>query len=1034
MNSFKSKLITTILTVASIASLGTAAFAEGSRDLIEVTHEYADAPAYRPYLEWRDRLQAGGLESKNVIYVYAQRGETVYFGSSVESASDKSIRSVFGEDVLNSAYFNIPEGCQGGTIAVTTPTFDGSAEAALPPKWGAMQEGKNIEALTAGSQDVFLFRPDGNKGIIENTDQEKAGPSALTNGGYEPLSFVAPITGTYSFRFLSSDFSYRDIPFKHLPEGIVIPEVNEATKGEEYIGFDDVTISKDKNTVIPNDTVGDITVYSRGSKGYVEEFSIGGGYNKPNADGSYSWMFAQKGIKFSRVTRYEYDNVTPMACAVSLNAPTVPSKLVVYWSTPVKEGNQNSVIEEIRISQDGYLLGTGRYSGNGVKRLEVPVLQANKPIIIEGDAGIMIYGMEYIYDKDYYDASNVQWNKGGMAKVDAFGASINNGTTYKKTTTLPTYNNTIGDITLYAIDAKAMKVNAITPPEQFEDGKSFSKCIYTGGGGTWLTQNLEPERGIVSITPTVNTASKMKIYWKNMDNAKARSLTAYRNGVSIGSQQLSASTAGIAEISVPAVDEATPIFISGGTGMNIYVIEYDYKDSAVKKPSAVVEGLEAVTKEYNESFVMADNAMAADTTDDRNAAKAKMEAALTYADIQNTPKKDGDEKYKFDNAAITDAETYAPNKYFKYTAPANGTLSLDLVSNTDNYTYVYVTNTPTVDMAAANHVFTKKGETKELTVAVKKNKPVYIYHLVRDANGNTVDSNGKTIAASMSYKSISYSGKDNGDEGMELLARKVDEPWANSPSLVAAWDVTVANGGVEQTGRAWADKLSLNAGNHARSIYSNLFVLTRDGYEYRFNMNGLQPYNFSFYSNTRGFLLDRFNEYTDDNSKVSGLQSFAHSYFSYSPDDAVGAAPTRIETDSNGSPVLIGGRRQITSILPNYTPTDPTKDFNHRLFFNEVEDGTADKPNPVIAAYTINNRDNNGMLISDTNMPSMTDIAAIVPYYEGLGSAAENTYSTTQTSTGTEGVGGNFKFTITTNEGAADAEKGIYYIPADKLE
>ena len=100
-------------------SLAYPAFAEGSRDLIETpygTHE--NMAAYRPYLEWRDREQLGGIPSKNVIYVYAQEGETVYFGSSVKSANDKSIKAVVGDNASQTISSNL----QGSTIAVTLPT------------------------------------------------------------------------------------------------------------------------------------------------------------------------------------------------------------------------------------------------------------------------------------------------------------------------------------------------------------------------------------------------------------------------------------------------------------------------------------------------------------------------------------------------------------------------------------------------------------------------------------------------------------------------------------------------------------------------------------------------------------------------------------------------------------------------------------------------------------------------------------------------------------------------------------------------
>ena len=99
MKNFKKFLFLCAACISAAMSLASPVFAEGSRDLIEIpygTHTGMDA--YRPYLEWRNREQLGGIPSKNVIYVYAKAGETVYFGSSVKSANDKSIKAVVGDN------------------------------------------------------------------------------------------------------------------------------------------------------------------------------------------------------------------------------------------------------------------------------------------------------------------------------------------------------------------------------------------------------------------------------------------------------------------------------------------------------------------------------------------------------------------------------------------------------------------------------------------------------------------------------------------------------------------------------------------------------------------------------------------------------------------------------------------------------------------------------------------------------------------------------------------------------------------------
>lgn len=239
----------------------------------------------------------------------------------------------------------------------------------------------------------------------------------------------------------------------------------------------------------------------------------------------------------------------------------------------------------------------------------------------------------------------------------------------------------------------------------------------------------------------------------------------------------------------------------------------------------------------------------------------------------------------------------------------------------------------------------------------------------------------------------------------------------NSPSIVSAWDVTVADSkGNVQNGRAWSDVLALNAGNHQRSIYSNFYILTKDGFEYQFNSNGMQPYGFAFYANNRGFLLDRFNQYTDYTTP-DNLQSFAHSFYSFGESDSVGAAPQYMEVDSNGNPVIIDGKVYNTSVLPNYTPTDTEKDHNHKIFFNEVESN-----NPVLTAYTTS-----GKLADNDSITKKSTELNITPTYTGLGVQADIVGGINY---GTKGVGGYFTFEVS-NEQLSKVQGSSYNITLD---
>ncbi|MBW4497948.1 MAG: tandem-95 repeat protein, partial [Oscillatoria princeps RMCB-10] len=81
----------------------------------------------------------------------------------------------------------------------------------------------------------------------------------------------------------------------------------------------------------------------------------------------------------------------------------------------------------------------------------------------------------------------------------------------------------------------------------------------------------------------------------------------------------------------------------------------------------------------------------------------------------------------------------------------------------------------------------------------------------------------------------------------------------NQRQTVGAWDITVTSGGTPRTGRVFADYLAINMGNtgsntnNNSSISSQTYILTEDGYRYRVDLNGLQPFGFIFFANKKGF-------------------------------------------------------------------------------------------------------------------------------------------------------------------------------------
>lgn len=76
----------------------------------------------------------------------------------------------------------------------------------------------------------------------------------------------------------------------------------------------------------------------------------------------------------------------------------------------------------------------------------------------------------------------------------------------------------------------------------------------------------------------------------------------------------------------------------------------------------------------------------------------------------------------------------------------------------------------------------------------------------------------------------------------------------------AAWHVSVRTGAnAEITGRVFARYLAYNMGLNGRSLDAEYWIMTNDGYVYRIDTNGLDPYGFIFFANAEGIIDARGN-------------------------------------------------------------------------------------------------------------------------------------------------------------------------------
>lgn len=808
MKNFKKFLFLCAVCISAAMSLASPVFAEGSRDLIETpygTHE--NMAAYRPYLEWRDRIQLGGIPSKNVIYVYAKEGETVYFGSSVKSANDKSIKAVVGDNASQEISSNL----QGSTIAVTLPTDEKEGVYAPTENSGAVfVDGNSIKDGTYNSKNVYLFKPDlsTQQGLIVNLEQEKNGPRDVNDSsvdpskGYKPMSFTAPVTGTYSFRFLSTEYAETDVPDSSV----------DFTDGEILdINFDSLYVSDEqqinKTYTFKDDKVSILLTL----KGVPDER-----YFQIAENNTKYWKDYKNYLKAHRTGEKVNIQFTP---------PKSPAMVEVLWSFDETSGSDSM---KFHINQNGKDLTHENHPISDTDRnysTTAYITDTSNPIKIYAEAyPINIYAIKYTYLDD--------------------------------TTTPP---STGGDPVTYTFE-------------------------------NYPTDGIPKELSLVGLDEPADFKSGDDL--NNINNVGSYTASIKINGI----------------------------------GSN-------FDDDGIPEKNAI-----------------------------------------------------------------------------KYTPTSDGTISVDAYSNSDN-SNIHITQSPQGEKTPVTMNFpTRNTMYSTSSVTVKANKPVYIF-----ASENTFYCGITFTPASSGSSDLAQEDTLTGNE--EQLARKIDEKWVNSPSIVSAWDVTVADSSDKvQNGRAWSDVLALNAGNHQRSIYSNFYILTKDGFEYQFNSNGMQPYGFAFYANNRGFLLDRFNQYTDYDIPHN-LQSFAHSFYSFGESDSVGAAPQYMEMDSNGNPVIIDGKVYNTSVLPNYTPTDTEKDHNHKIFFNEVKND-----NPVLTAYTTS-----GKLADNESITKKSTELNITPTYTGLGVQADIVDGINY---GTKGVGGYFTFDVS-KEQLSKVEGSSYNITLD---
>ncbi|MBQ0028733.1 MAG: hypothetical protein KBS96_09050 [Lachnospiraceae bacterium] len=209
---------------------------------------------YRTYIEWMPNSTAG-LRRLQKIYVYANEGEKISFGSSSfinlsKGEVEKSLADSFGYGV-GSAYSN-------ASIAVTLP-YSPSAMQEGPGKdiyriYGSSTDPTAVisqieNSKSYGDKNIYLFKKEeitnvntstnvSAQGTIYNWQQEALGAKNAENpGGYTPISFTAPVTGIYTFRFFGTQYT------KVVAATKVKKTDQFLQKTNNYVGAWDITVT-----------------------------------------------------------------------------------------------------------------------------------------------------------------------------------------------------------------------------------------------------------------------------------------------------------------------------------------------------------------------------------------------------------------------------------------------------------------------------------------------------------------------------------------------------------------------------------------------------------------------------------------------------------------------------------------------------------------------------------------------------------------------------------------------------------------------
>ena len=272
--------------------------------------------------------------------------------------------------------------------------------------------------------------------------------------------------------------------------------------------------------------------------------------------------------------------------------------------------------------------------------------------------------------------------------------------------------------------------------------------------------------------------------------------------------------------------------------------------------------------------------------------------------------------------------------------PAQAEGSRDLVENGGDrpFTEWSTSKTANIERKTKLKVFVKSGETINLGSSVhnssdskdivlrspsgteeifdvKTSGEGFIDTVGKESAGPLPNAGGYTpyihTATETGIYEVEFHGPGSGNPSPRSVTaqfpiNEVDNGNKQGPS-VAAWDITVRDGNVTKNGRVFTNYVAMNMGGNDQSLNSEFFIQTKDGFLYRTAMNGVDPYGFIFFGNSRGFINQADNSTLYRSTKADNNNLFPFQ-----------------------------GNVQVQRPDVTDTPTDIT----HRVFFNRPDPDT----------------------------------------------------------------------------------------------